>query len=132
MDALGSFFFIVLFLARLDQGLRGNWTAWFLAAQSGLVAFRILFRKRSKKVSPFSIRLLAWFSALAPLSVITPDFISACASGNSSFNMVADRAWRFFFDLAIGSRIGAARTLPDRPSPDVRRRTVVFDWYVRR
>ena len=32
MDALGSFFFIVLFLARVDQGLRGNWTAWFLAA----------------------------------------------------------------------------------------------------
>ena len=72
MDALGSFFFIVLFLARVDQGLHGNWTAWFLAAQSGLVAFRILFRKQSKKVSPFSIRLLAWFSALAPLSVITP------------------------------------------------------------
>ena len=73
MDALGSFFFIVLFMARVDQGLRGNWTAWFLALQSGLVAFRILFRKEAKKVSPFSIRLLVWFSALAPLSVITAD-----------------------------------------------------------
>ena len=72
MDALGSFFFIILFLACVGQGLRGNWTAWFLALQSGLVAFRIVFRKKSNNESPLSIRALAWLSALAPLSIITP------------------------------------------------------------
>ncbi|MGA7194453.1 MAG: methyltransferase [Anaerolineales bacterium] len=71
MDALGSFFFIVLFLVRAGQGLSGNWNAWFLTVQSGLVAFRILFRKKSKNESPLSIRALAWLSALAPLSIIT-------------------------------------------------------------
>ena len=72
MDALGSFFFLVLFLARAGQGLRGNWTAWFLALQSGLVAFRILFRKKSTNDLPVPIRALTWLSALAPLSIITP------------------------------------------------------------
>jgi len=66
----GSIFFIVLFLVRVEQGTRGNWMAWLLCAQSGMAAFRILFRKESRKDSIAAVRLLAWLSALAPLSML--------------------------------------------------------------
>ena len=67
----GSLFFFFLFIARIAQGLHGDVTAWLLASQSGLVSFRILFRKKSKTSSLVPIRLMAWLSALAPLSMIT-------------------------------------------------------------
>ena len=35
MDFAGSSFFAFLFILRVDQGIRGDWTAWLLAAQSG-------------------------------------------------------------------------------------------------
>ncbi len=76
VNALGSSLFVLLFWVRVEQGLRGSPLAWFLAFQSGLVTFRILFRQTSKQDAPAPIRALAWFSALAPLAILTPPNIS--------------------------------------------------------
>jgi len=70
MDFAGSFFFAFLFILSVDQGLRGDWTAWLLAAQSGLTAFRIVIRKKSTNKAPFHMHLLAWLSALSPLAML--------------------------------------------------------------
>jgi protein-S-isoprenylcysteine O-methyltransferase Ste14 len=67
--AAGAFIFLFLFLARIEQAAQGNLVAWFLAVQSGLVAARIVFRKPARATSPYSIQLLAWLSAIAPLAM---------------------------------------------------------------
>src|SRR5258708_5425950 len=70
IEALGSFFFVFLFLVRIDQALQGSITAWFLAAQSALTAFLIIFRKPPQRTSPWPIEMIAWLSSIAPLGII--------------------------------------------------------------
>ena len=72
-EVFSSFLFTLLFLARIDQWLHGNPLAWFLAFQSALVAFRIVFRRTSKKDSSAWVKWLSWLSAFAPLSTLTPN-----------------------------------------------------------
>ena len=69
-DALGSLFFVTLFLVRVEQGTQGSLTAWFLAAQSAVVTVRIIFRQPTAKSSPWPIQMIAWLSAIAPLAMI--------------------------------------------------------------
>ena len=69
-DALGSLFFVTLFLVRVEQGTQGSLTAWFLAAQSAVVTVRIIFRQPAAKSSPWPIQMIAWLSAIAPLAMI--------------------------------------------------------------
>jgi len=72
-DVFGSLLFMLLFLARVDQGLHGSPLGWFLALQSAMVAYRIVFRRTSKKDSSVWIQWLAWLSAFAPLATLTPN-----------------------------------------------------------
>ncbi len=86
-DVFGSLLFILLFLARVDQGLHGSPLAWFLALQSSMVAFRIVFHRTSKKDSTVWVQWLAWLSALAPLATLTPNS-STLALGASAREVV--------------------------------------------
>jgi protein-S-isoprenylcysteine O-methyltransferase Ste14 len=71
MSALGSFLFVFLFLLRIEQGLHGSFAAWLLAVQSGLTAFRLIFRKKAKNDSPLALQAMAWLSSLAPLAMVS-------------------------------------------------------------
>ncbi|MBI1793393.1 MAG: hypothetical protein HYR70_04290 [Chloroflexi bacterium] len=69
INAFGSLLFVILFLVRVNQGLQGSLAAWFLAAQSGLAAVRIVFRKPASKTAPWPIQAIAWLSAVTPLAM---------------------------------------------------------------
>ena len=68
-ESAGSFIFFFLFLARIEQVLQGSLAAWFLAAQSGLAAFLLVFRKPASRSSPWQIQAIAWLSAVVPMTM---------------------------------------------------------------
>ena len=69
-DVAGAIAFFILFLVRAFQALQGNPAVWFLAAQSGVIAFLFMFRKQAERSSPWQIRAIAWVSAWMPLAMI--------------------------------------------------------------
>ncbi len=69
IEAFGSLFFVFLFLVRLDQAYQGSLIAWLLSLQAGITAFRIIYRKRAAKLSPWQMEILAWLSAITPLGM---------------------------------------------------------------
>jgi len=75
MNILGSFCFAFLLIVRLAQmnqsriGLLGI----LLAMQAGLTAFWMIFRRKSSVEAHWTIQLLAWFSAIVPLTMQTSE-----------------------------------------------------------
>lgn len=69
-DALGSFLFVFLLLIRMAQAWQGSAVALLLALQSALVAFRLVIRKDERQGSPWQIKVIAWVSAMLPLTAM--------------------------------------------------------------
>ena len=81
MSAIGASFFIVLALAQLRSA---SVVGVLLAAQSGLAAFRLVFRNQAGRESSPVVQVIAWISALLPLTVQTSAsgwWSLACAPG---------------------------------------------------
>ena len=75
MNILGSFCFAFLLVVRLAQMAQSgiDLLGILLATQSGLVAFWMIFRRRSSAEAHWTIQLLAWLSAIVPLAMQTSE-----------------------------------------------------------
>jgi isoprenylcysteine carboxyl methyltransferase (ICMT) family protein YpbQ len=75
MNILGSFFFAFLLIVRLAQLAQSgiDLLGFLLAIQAGLAAFWMIFRRSSSGEAHWSVQLLAWFSAIVPLTMQTSD-----------------------------------------------------------
>ena len=75
MNILGSFCFAFLLAVRVAQMTQSgiDLLGVLLAMQSGLVAFRMIFRRRSSAEAHWTIQLLAWLSAIVPLAMQTSE-----------------------------------------------------------
>ncbi len=68
-SAAGALIFFFLLFARIEQAAQGSLAAWLLAAQSGLAALLLIFRKPESRASPWQIRTAAWLSAAIPMAM---------------------------------------------------------------
>jgi len=75
MNILGSFCFAFLLIVRLVQMNQSgiDLLGILLAMQSGLAAFWMIFRRSSSSEVHWSAQLLAWFSAIVPLTMQNSD-----------------------------------------------------------
>ncbi len=73
MNIVGSFFFAFLLIVRIAQMAQSgiDLLGILLAMQSGLAVFWMIFRKKSSSEVHWSAQLLAWFSAILPLTMQT-------------------------------------------------------------
>jgi len=71
MNILGSFFFAFLLVVRLTQMTQSgiDLIGILLVVQSGLAAFWLIFRRKSSAEVHGSTKLLAWLSAIVPLTM---------------------------------------------------------------
>jgi protein-S-isoprenylcysteine O-methyltransferase Ste14 len=75
MNILGSFCFAFLLIVRLAQMAQSgiDLLGVLLAMQSGLVTFWMIFRRKSSAEAHWTVQLLAWFSAIIPLTMRTSE-----------------------------------------------------------
>ena len=98
-SVLGSLLFVFLLIARISQGLNGSLISWFLAAESWVVAARLVFRRKQTKDSPAAIRLIAWLSAALPMMMETSGSLLPTIPG------ILLSIWSLF---ALGDSFGVA------------------------
>ena len=104
MNIFGSFFFAFLLVIRLAQMARSgiDLLGILLAMQSGLAAFWMIFRRRSSGEVHWSVQLLAWFSAIVPLTMQTSEDATL---GWLSVPGLLMMLWAFW---SLGSSFGVA------------------------
>ena len=75
MNIFGSFLFAFLLVVRLAQMAQSgiDLLGILLAMQAGLAAFWMIFRRRSSAQAHGSVQLLAWLSAIVPLTMQTSE-----------------------------------------------------------
>ena len=75
MNIVGSFFFAFLLIVRLAQMAQSgiDLLSSLLAMQSGLAVFWMIFRRKSSAEAHWTVQLLAWFSAIVPLTMRTSE-----------------------------------------------------------
>ncbi len=75
MNILGSFCFVFLLIVRLAQMTQSgiDLLSILLAMQAGLATFWMVFRRKSSGESYWTVQLLAWFSAIIPLTMRTSE-----------------------------------------------------------
>ncbi len=73
MSTVGAFLFAFLMLVRIAQmiGSGINLLGILLAGQAGMAAFYMIFRLRASQEAPLLVQLLAWASAILPLTMQT-------------------------------------------------------------
>jgi protein-S-isoprenylcysteine O-methyltransferase Ste14 len=70
MDVLGALFWAGLLGLRLRVAMGGDYVSLLLAAQAGLVLVLLMTRKAAGKDASMGWRVLAWGSALLPLTLM--------------------------------------------------------------
>ncbi len=70
MDVLGALFWAGLLGLRLRVAIGGDYVSLLLAAQAGLVLVLLMTRKAAGKDASMGWRVLAWGSALLPLTLM--------------------------------------------------------------
>ena len=95
MDVLGALFWAGLLGLRLRVAIGGDYLSLLLAAQAGLVLVLLMTRKVADKDASMGWRILAWGSALLPLTLMGggESIIPVWASGIAASLGLAFSLW---------------------------------------
>ena len=70
---LAAWFFAMLAGIRLGSVMRGDYLALVLSAHAGMTAYLLIIRRAETERVPLTRRMIAWGSALLPLSMTTSE-----------------------------------------------------------